>query len=404
MITRTISVCLFVMVSLACSVTPVAAQSSAEKTEGVAVSLRALRDEPGSADSHSLFGATKLLGFLFTEDDLGPDCILVLAKEPRRPGLRFDDLAVAYRNVAAGEARPACTIDPRRETLRTLSDIAQRIGSARDEQSILRHLREWEHVGKRAQDVQVFNVDAQTHFAGVMVKADYELKSLCNGEIQIPGITSLTDRLAQRVQADIARAGTTNMPLGSQNRFWFNPGRVTYQTGEGLILLSACEVKLLTEEEAVTHEGERAGRNQANPLAQEFANDLTQQFSALAQAKPIFRELESLYRTVAILVLMHGEADEHQRTLLGEALGSIDVAQTDFHPTLPGRVSVKTLQGKVANGTYVLRLPSCGGVSIEIDRDSMVREDDINGVVPLLANRITSSRPNQKAISWKISL
>ncbi len=377
--------------------------SRRSETEGIAVSLRALSDSNDEAETTSLFGATRLRGFLLVDDELGADCILVLEKERRRPLLRLDDLAIAYRNIVEADARPACTIDPRAETLAKLAEIGQRIGSQQNESSIQQQLREFERVGKGPQDVQVFNVNPESHFASVMVLADYDLKSICNGATTVNGIASLTDRLAQQVQDEIVRTGTCSIPTGSQNRFWFNPGRVSYRTDGSLFLLNACEVTLLTEEEAITPDGARAGLARPNPLASEFAADLTQQFAELSRDKPIFRELENLYRAVAAMSLIVSEG-ELVHELVEDTLSTIDVPKVPFKKTLAGRVLVKKLQGSVSNGTYTLWLPSCGGVSIDIDPRTMTREDGADGELSNVTRRIVDHRPTSRTASWKIQI
>src|SRR4051794_16140429 len=75
--------------------------------EGTAVSLRELKGVIDTKDAKELFGGTRFVGFLLTEDAVGKDCILVLARKKGQPPLRLDDLAVAHRNAKEGAARPA---------------------------------------------------------------------------------------------------------------------------------------------------------------------------------------------------------------------------------------------------------------------------------------------------------
>lgn len=305
-------------------------------------------------------------------DDLGPDCILLLEKEPRRPALRWDDLAVAYRNVRASAARPACTIDPRPAALKQLGEIGRKISSETDEQSIERSLLDWERVGRGPQDVRVFGVDPEKHFASVMVSADYELKSFCNGATSVPGLVSLTDRIANQARREIATGRGQSTPLDSQNRFWFNSGRVSYRTDGRLFVLKDCQVKLLTEEEAITHEGQRRGLARGEPMAAAFAEDLTKEFQALARSQAVFRELENLYRAVALANLIVAEGSSVS-DLFDGLFSRINVEEFLFDETLPRRVMVKRIEGKVEGGTYRLLLPSCGGVSIDIHAKSIIR-------------------------------
>lgn len=413
---RASSILLLVSITVTVVFEPAAAQTTARArdrlnnrptgSEGIAVSLRALRESINTSEATHLFGATRLLGFLFAADELGPDCILVLEREERRPRLRLDDLAVAYANIVDAEGRPACTIDPRPDVLKQLTEIGQRIGRQQDEHAIQRHLREWERAGKAPQDVRVFNVpESGSHFARTMVDADYDLKSICNGAARVPGITSLTDLAARQVQTDIALTGTSSTSMDGQNRFWFNPGRVTYRTDGTLFLLGACEVTLLTEQEAITHEGERVGAGRENPLAKMFAEQLTNRFSDLSKHNPIYRELENLYRAVALMSLIVSEAEQAGvEGTVDAVLRAVEIPRVPLPKSLPGKVSVKKLQGRVKAGAYVLWLPSCGGVSIDIDSRSMAREKARAGDLARLAKHIADRRPSTRSVFWMIAL
>lgn len=369
--------------------------------EGIAISLRELKTRLDSAETKRLFGTTRLLGFLLTEDRLGKDCILVCAQEPNRPALRLDDLAVAFRNVTAGEARPACTIDPRAEVLKQLAALAPSLTASRDPAGVEKTLREWQKVAASPQDVRVFHIDPATSFARTMVDADYDLKSICNGTAAVPGVTSFSDLALRQAKDEISRTGKLGT-LDFFNRFWFNPGAVAYRTDGNLFLLTACKVVLLTEQEAVSPEGKRKGTSQASPLARQFADQFTARFDDVARAKPVYRELENLYRSVAVAGLMAAEARRAGALrVLNDSLGQVAVSKEKPAKTVAGKSAVKKLEGQVPGGTYVLWLPSCGGVSVDIQVGTMKKETAPAGQPAKQAQDILKARPEPRALTWR---
>jgi hypothetical protein len=373
-----------------------------ENADGIAISLRELKADMTSKDARQLFAATRLHGFLFAEDRLGKDCILVCVQESGRPALRLHDLAVAYSNVLAGDARPACTIDPRADVLRRLHEVGQRImSSAHAPSDVERQLQEYQKLAESPQDVKVFNVDPDTRFANTMVDADYHVKSICNGTETVRGITGITDIVLREARAELSRTGTMR-PIQLYNRFWFNPGDVAYRTDGRLFLLTSCEVVLLTEQEAVSQAGKRAGMSKVNPFAKEFAERFTDSFSDVCQSKPIYRELENLYRAVAVADLMLAEASRFGALgVLADSLGKAEIGRERLTRTRPGKYAVKKLEERVRRGVVSLWLPSCGGVSMDIRMDQAKKESDFTGELRILAGQIVARRPQSDAITWR---
>ncbi len=337
--------------------------------------------------------------------EAGKDCILICAQEPNRPALRLDDLAVAYKNVTAGGARPACTIDPRAEALKRLAEVGQSIVSAKDQSVIERQLEEWKKAAGAPQDVKVFGVEPATPFAKTMVDADYRMKTICNGVEPLKEVVSFTDLVIRRIKSEIEDKGKSESPMEFYNRFWFNAGEITYRSDGGLFLLSKCQVVLLTEQEAITQEGKRTGAAKANPFAKEFAEQFTAKFDEVSKVKPIYRELENLYRAVGATVLMDVEAGAlGVRQCLNGSLGQVEVTKERFTDTLPGKYGLKKVQGTVPGGMYVLWLPSCGGVSIDITMNHMKKEGAPPGPLREAAKTIQTKRPGRGAVTWRFHL
>ena len=365
------------------------------------ISLRELSENREMPEAASFFGATRVVGFTVAESERGADCILVVRTEAGRPRLRVDDFAVAYQNARGSHQQPACTIDPRREVLMELAKVSRQIMGSGNPATVESALRDFERLARADQDVRVFNVDADTHYAQVMVEADYYLKRVSNGTAEFAGITSYVDRVLAKARSQIHQTGGLSMPMQLYSRFWFNAGEVKYGQHGQVRVLKKCRVKLLTEDEAMTVGGGRLSLGTANPSATSFAADVTSKYGTLAKAKPIYRELENLYRFSAIAELMVEEtADTKFARVIDDFLSEVDVERVEPTRTLPGQYAVERLQGTVGNMYYQLWLPSCGGVSIGIKLDETSRDPNLTAVAAALRQEILKSRPSEETVVW----
>lgn len=153
-----------------------------------------------------------------------------------------------YRNETRGNTRqycnPGCSIDPQSTLTQALHQVinAPRVdpanaGSLEELRQFTRRQNERladerREVCAAPQDVRVLGIPFHARFADVMVRADYYMKRLSNGTVQldIDGFYSHMDLwiAAVRNDPDDNRASTFT------TRFWFNPGDVSRATLEGL--------------------------------------------------------------------------------------------------------------------------------------------------------------------------
>ncbi len=374
------------------------------QVEQIAISLREMRHALDSPEAARLYGATWMRGFVLDTDQA--DCILLVFREPDRPTLRLDDLAVAYRNVTESPGmRPACTIDPRPETIRALSDLGHRTQKASDLKQIRALMAEWERIGRADQDVRVFGVSPDTHFAKVMVEADYRMKGAVDGSERFPGVTSLKQRMREKVERDLAQGRPLSIPTELINRFWFNPGQPGYHAHDavrGMFIVGQLPVVLKTEQQAATPMGQLQGREKPHPLALEFSQMFTAAYQQIALDKPLYAELESLYRYVAVCDLFLQVCDDQQiQATVDDLIRRIKIPRYEPLRTLPGLATVEEVKWKVPQGERYLHLPSCGGVSIDVRID--LEEHRVPTPEKLLAqatNDILRSRPSPRSVWW----
>jgi hypothetical protein len=395
-----------------------------------AISLRGLMSQLDSREAFNLFGSTWVRGFVFTEDEGGKDCILLTDVEPDRPPLRLDDFAVAYQNVKHGFVRPGCSIDPREETTaelvallngtrkradpvtallgRLIFDYADpdEAESADPVRAATAQRAEFERIARSPQDVRVFGVSPDTHFAFVMVDADYHMKSVVNGDEKFPGITGTRDLRIEQRRRDAYERRASKSSMFS-DRYWFNPGKPLYRRDDSAFILDACPVVLRTEAQSVTPEGGRMGLSRPDPLAQKFADQFTAKYQTMAKLKPRYRELENLYRFVALAQLLQGEGREFGfNDQLDRLFRRVEIERYDNPTTLPGKPSTHKYSGRTRDGRHYYRgiLRSCGGVSMNfaiVPAENRLVEPQGQADVNTARQTVVQSRPSPKAVRWE---
>ena len=348
---------------------------------GRAVSLSALESRLRTgrqADVARLCGITSVGGFI--ADTASRDIILFGEVDESRPALYLDDLIVALRNTrlaythVKGRTRyytaPGCSIDPDPNVVRELNIVAESISRTTDETTRRDLFDRWQEVGRRPQSVRVLGIPFYSHFAKVMVDADHFMKRLTDGSADL-SIAELSSLMDMRMDAAIESAGSDAQPMvQSMNRFWFCPGDCTYSEEDATIRIETCRVKLLTEEEYVTSSGAVKGRGRPDPLARRFADSFTAKYDEIASAKPIYRDLEELFRLVGVAKLLDDKELGSVGLKLPYLLSKHKIGTAPVIQALPGLTNLKEIserreiQGQQM-AVYMWML-SCGGVNMDV--------------------------------------
>jgi len=329
-----------------------------------------------------LGGLNTVEGYII--DAANKDIILVGSVIPGSPPLYLDDLVIALRNswyeyaVLRGHTNyytnPGCSIDPDPAVIQKLFALGQSNRENSSGSNEEEYLTEWQNIGRSPQAVRVLGIPFDTHFARVMVKADYDMKNLVNGSDNpdIPGFTSLLDMNLEEAK-DAMLKGDAAFSGFSLNRFWFFPGKNLYREENNAVMIEKCPVILLTEEQYLS-KGKIAGYGGGSPLALKFTESFSEKYNEISARRPIYVELENLFRFVAITkVMKYMSAREKSGLDLGYFLKQYSVPKTPVDRTLPGRTNVKRFETRIdlqqqgSYHTYRLWLPSCGGVGIEIE-------------------------------------
>ena len=266
-----------------------------------------------------------------------------------RPVLLLDDLLVALRTVrAARDVGISCSIDPTAEGLRRFQalSINQRAGRS----AILKQVEQ----AMGPQKISITGAPADSHFARVLVAADYRMKRIAMKLDNSPvrGLPSYLDL--------VKRGPRRGAPTP---RWWlacnYEP---LARSDDGLAWeLRGPGVKCMTEDEFVTAEGVE-GTGQANKAAQRWADLLTENYDSLSAEDVVFAELRNLMDLSVVAALIEKEQ------LIDKAGCSLSLlTDTDNLLTTDSWNPPKTIatQASIVKKGRSYILTASGGVQIE---------------------------------------
>ena len=267
-----------------------------------------------------------------------------------RPVMHLDDLLVALRSAnAPTRSVISCSIDPTPEGLQRLRSHVGRLRTIGNPQRTAMGIEQ--QLGP--QKISVTGVADSSHFARVMVAADYRMKRMAM-DIEPAPIHGLPGFM-QMMRA--SGRGMRNM----LPRWWLAPDyEPLVRDADGLAWqLQAASVKAMTENDFLDDAGVRHQTGRADPVSQKWADNMTARYDELALADPVFGQLQNCMdlAIVAALIVHENLADKAQLSLpmLMETSG---LKTAEFHA--PKHVDSKAALAKKGRNWMI----ACGGVSI----------------------------------------
>ncbi len=220
----------------------------------------------------------------------------VVGRTTGLPVLLLDDLLVALRSIeGAQHSGISCSIDPRKEGLARLQALTKNRPALGDDPSPMMAAIE-QALGP--QTISVTGVPDTSHFARVLVAADYRMKRLAMG-FEAPPISGLPSFL-QMMKAAPGRAHNM-MP-----RWWLAPDYdALLADAEGLAFeFGKASVKAMTEEHVADANGQRQAAARENPLAKKWATNMTSRYEALSAKDTIFGQLRNCMDLAVVAALI----------------------------------------------------------------------------------------------------
>ncbi len=277
-----------------------------------------------------------------------------------RPALQLDDLAVALRAFPPDKRdRPflGCTIDPPAEGLARLVEFQRSLPrSVRNDQraaaSVAIAKGTTEALGNA--EIRVFGVSPRTHFAHVLIEADYRMKRIGIG-VERPPVKMTTF------------LGALESPQqGTLQRWWFTPDYKCVRLADDKLAaeLVGEGVQLLAEDKLIGADGSLAAAGaKPNKASELFTLSFTRKYPEISAASPVYAQMRCLIDlAIAAAILRrhdyYAQADWSAETLRDERSYAVE--------TLPEPKRVPCVANAIWKGTRLLA-PAGGGVSIRPD-------------------------------------
>lgn len=275
-----------------------------------------------------------------------------------RPVLELEDLVVALRSYPPSGKKAkviGCSIDPTQEGLQRMQQfLAHAYANATpdDEQAIVEGLR----TNLGMQKISVFGVPANTHFATVLVEADYRMKLIGIG-LERPPV-----KLASYV--DKARPG--DVARNALARWYFVPDYQCVRVANDDLAMEMVGdgVKLIGESEMVAANGGRQISGGADKASELFVTGFTKKYSQLADKSPIFAQLRDLIDMSVAAAFIQQKDFYGQSEWKMEVFGDEAKFPVETHPA---PTQVETVVTSVWKGAQLMT-PVGGGVTVHAHR------------------------------------
>ena len=215
-----------------------------------------------------------------------------------KPVLFLDDLLTALRTAAtSAQTGISCSIDPTQEGIQQLRAHVATLQTMNNKKTISSGLEK--ALGR--QTVTFTGVPATSHFAGVLVAADYRMKRLAmNFELSpVPGMPSFLKMYSS------TGVGMDNI----LQRWWLEPKyESVLRSPDGLAWeFDGAGVKCMTEEDFATANGQREHTGKPSAVAQKWADNMSKHYDELAVAAPVFGELRNCMQLALVGALIAHE-------------------------------------------------------------------------------------------------
>jgi hypothetical protein len=286
----------------------------------------------------------------------------VVGVTTKRPVMQLDDLVVALRMGAAARGPIQCSIDPTKEGLERIQQMAGKFLQPNQNVQVIATEME-QALGP--QNISFQNVPPTSRFAHVLLAADYRMKRLgMNFEpSHVKGLPSYLQMLKSNPQGAL----TNLLP-----RWWLTTNYDPLLADkEGLAWqLRGQGVKAMSEDDFVAANGQRTQTGKASPTAQKWADQMTAKYDELSLKEPIFGELRNCMDLAVVAALIF------QENLAAKAALDLGVLlDPDAYPiekfNLPKQIETKVSYIS-AGGSYILS--ASGGVDIDCWTESRRKE------------------------------
>ena len=291
-----------------------------------------------------------------------------------KPIVLLEDMVTALRAYSPNSPPTrviSVSIDPTAEGLqrmqRYLASVRGRLRPS-DDQKLARGLKD--QLG--LQTVNIVGIPNSTHFARVLVEADYRMKLIGIG----------LEKLPVRLQSYVDRASPSAVAANAMERWYFQPNYDGIAVSEDGLAMKINErgVQLVGANERVAG-GQRIATGSINRASQAFCKDFTERFNLIAERVRIYAELRQLI-DVAIAAAYIQEQDFYTQAEWN--LGSLGDESRYSVQRYIAPTQVETAVNAIWRGN-TLMTPLGGGVQMQprlaLQKDTITLDRDGGSVV-----------------------
>ncbi len=303
--------------------------------------------------------------------------------------VQLQDLLAALRAFPQngdGKHEIGCSIDPTQEGLARYQQFVSGVDFRSPNQ--IPAIAEGVRQSLGMQTVRVMGVPANTHYAHVLVEADYRMKLFGLGLERVPGLVAYVDKI---------RGGSKNALV----RWFFSPNYESIQVSENELAatLVGASVELMTENEIVDQFGNRqAAQKTANSASLAFCSSFTKNYDKIAALDPVFGELKNCLDLAVLAALIQS------KDFYGVSGLTLDVLGSEEKLSIATLNTVKQVESVV---TAVIRnnqliTPVSGGVLVrplEEIRDEAISVDT-TGKTEALRDKVKLSNLQENQWWW----
>jgi hypothetical protein len=297
-----------------------------------------------------------------------------IGMESGKPTLELQDLLVALRAYPASGKQTQvimCSIDPTQEGLAGLQSYLRNVGhtfTGAPTPEFVNQLTEGVRSSMGMHDIKVGGVPAATHFAQVLVEADYRMKLIGIGLEKTPV------KMANYVD----RANPAQVSSNALQRWFFVPDYhcVRVEADDQAMELEGEGVKLVGEDQVVSREGVRVVSSRSNKASQQFVEAFTKNYAKIAARVPVFAQLRNCIDLAVVAAFLqqhdwYGKSGWSGGSLLSESVVPVETFEVPKH--------TNSVVNAIFRGASLMT-PVGGGVHIEpgqaIRSENLLQDDD----------------------------
>ena len=230
-----------------------------------------------------------------------------------RSVLQLEDLIVALRAFGPDGKKVGtvgCSIDPTQEGLQRMQQFLLQVGRRAvpaDTARIVSGLQK----SLGLQNVTINGISPNTHFANVLVEADYRMKLIGIG-LENPPV---------RISSYVSRANPSSVSRNALQRWYFVPDYESLRVSDdGMAVELVGEgVKLVGANEVVRSDGTRQANGRVDRASKQFVESFTRAYPQLALKMPVYAQLRNL------IDMLIAAAYIQQQDFYGQAGWSMEV-------------------------------------------------------------------------------